>query len=131
MAIIGNYHHVHLTSPDPRAAAEWYEEFLGAKIIADGELRGARNVRVGLGDCFLFIRGERADESISPAEIGKQRFGIDHICFRVNDIDGMLEAFSAKGGEIPLPLFELPNGNRAAYVAGPDGVVMELIEPAA
>lgn len=131
MAIVGNYHHVHLTSPDPRAAAEWYEEFLGGKIIGDGELRGARNVRVQLGDSFLFIRSERADESISPAEIGKQRFGIDHICFQVKDIGGMLEAFSAKGGEIPLPLFELPNGNRAAYVAGPDGVVMELIEPAA
>jgi len=43
----------------------------------------------------------------------------------------MLKDFTAKGGEIPLPLFELPNGNRAAYVAGPDGVVMELIEPAA
>ena len=66
MAIIGNYHHVHLTSPDPRAAAEWYEEFLGGKIVDDAELRGARNVRVTLGESFLFIRGERADESISP-----------------------------------------------------------------
>jgi catechol 2,3-dioxygenase-like lactoylglutathione lyase family enzyme len=66
VAIIGNYHHVHLTSPDPRAAAEWYEEFLGGKIVDDAELRGARNVRVTLGESFLFIRGERADESISP-----------------------------------------------------------------
>ena len=37
MATIGNYHHVHLTSPDPRAAAEWYEEFLGGKIIDTAE----------------------------------------------------------------------------------------------
>ena len=43
----------------------------------------------------------------------------------------MLQEVTAEGGEIPEPLFELPGGNRAAYVAGPDGVVIELIEPKA
>jgi len=46
MRIRGGYHHVHLTSPDPAAAASWYVRFLGAEIVSDADLRGARNVRV-------------------------------------------------------------------------------------
>jgi catechol 2,3-dioxygenase-like lactoylglutathione lyase family enzyme len=127
MGIIGTYHHVHLISEDPRKTAEWYAEFLGGEIVRDDELRGARNVRVHLGECLLNIRGLRATDNIGGSA-GEQRLGIDHFCFQVDDIEGLLEAFAAKGGEIPEPLFELPSGNRAAFVAGPDGVVMELIQ---
>ncbi len=129
MGIIGPYYHVHLISEDPRKTAEWYVEFLGGEIFGDAELRGARNVRIRLGECLLFVRGIRATDKIGDSA-GEQRLGIDHFCFQVDDIEGLLEAFAAKGGEIPEPLFELPSGNRAAYVAGPDGVVMELIQVA-
>ena len=129
MGIIGTYHHVHLISEDPRKTAEWYAEFLGGEIVRDDELRGARNVRVLLGECRLYIRGIRATDKIGGSA-GEQRLGIDHFCFQVDDIEGLLEGFAAKGGEIPEPLFDLPSGNRAAFVAGPDGVVMELIQVA-
>lgn len=131
MPVVGHYHHVHLISPDPRAAAEWFVEFLGGNIFKDEELRGARNVRVRLGECMLNIRGERESDTIEKSITGKQRFGIDHFCLEVGGLEGMLQEVTAKGGEIPEPLFELPSGNRAAYVAGPDGVVIELIEPKA
>ena len=129
MGIIGAYHHVHLISEDPRKTAEWYAEFLGGEIVRDDELRGARNVRVHLGECLLNIRGIRATDKIGGSA-GEQRLGIDHFCFQVDDIEGLLEGFAAKGGEIPEPLFELPSGNRAAFVSGPDGIVMELIQVA-
>ncbi len=128
MGIVGHYDHVHLISADPRATAEWYVEYLGGEIMRDDELRGARNVRVHLGECLLNIRGVRTTDSIDESITGKQRYGIDHMCFEVDDIEGLLKEFSAKGGEIPEPLFELPSGSRAAYVAGPEGVVMELIQ---
>jgi catechol 2,3-dioxygenase-like lactoylglutathione lyase family enzyme len=128
MGIVGHYHHVHLISADPRATAEWYVEFLGGEIFRDEELRGARNVRVMLGECMLNVRGVRETDNIEPSATGKQRLGIDHFCFQVDDIDALLEAFTAKGGEISTPLFELPSGNRAAFVTGPDGVDMELIQ---
>ena len=129
MGIIGTYHHVHLISEDTRKTAEWYAEFLGGEIVRDDELRGARNVRVLLGECQLYIRGIRATDKIGGSA-GEQRLGIDHFCFQVDDIEGLLEGFVAKGGEISEPLFELPSGNRAAFVSGPDGIVMELIQVA-
>lgn len=131
MSITGNYRHVHLISQDSGATGEWYAEFLGGEIVGDDELRGSQNVRVRLGDSLPFIRGVRETDDIDPSATGKQRFGIDHFCFEVEGLDGMLEAFAAKGGEIPVPPFELPGGNRAAFVTGPDGVAMELIQPPA
>ena len=77
-------------------------------------------MQVKLGECLLNIRGKRPEDSVAPPETGK-RYGIDHMCFQVTGIEKMLEEFAAKGGEIPELLFELPNGNRGAYIAGPEG----------
>ena len=73
-----------------------------------------------LGECLLNIRGKRPEDSVAPPETGK-RYGIDHMCFQVIGIEKMLEEFAPKRGEIPELLFELPNGNRGAYIAGPEG----------
>jgi len=88
MAVKGNYHHVHLISPDPGKTAEWYVQFLGGEIARDEELRGARNVRVNLGGCLLNIRGERPGESFAEPG-GTRPYGIAHFCFAVDDLEGM------------------------------------------
>lgn len=129
MAVKGNYHHVHLISPDPGKTAEWYVKFLGGEIARDEELRGARNVRVKLGGCLLNIRGERPGESFVAPD-GNRPYGIAHFCFAVDDLEGMLKHVEDNGGVISEPLFTLPSGNRAAYVTGPENVEIELIQPA-
>ena len=129
MEVIKSYHHVHLISEDPRNTAEWYVEFLGAEIVRDDEQSGARNLRVHLGESLLIIRGIRSTDKIGGSA-GEQRLGIDHFCFQVEGIEEFLEGFAAKGGEVLEPLIELSSGNRAAFIAGPDGVVMELIQVA-
>ena len=111
MAVTGNYHHVHLISPVPRETAEWYVKFLSGEIFKDEELRGARNVRVKLGECLLNIRGERPGESFSDPG-GERPYGIAHFCLAVDDIEGMLAHVDSKGGVISEPLFSLPSGNR-------------------
>ena len=127
MAVTGNYHHVHLISPGPRETAEWYVKFLGGEIFKDEELRGARNVRVKIGECLLNIRGERPGESFADPN-GKKPYGIAHFCLTVDDIEGTLQHVETSGGVISEPLFSLPSGNRAAYVLGPENVEIELIQ---
>ncbi len=127
MAVTGNYHHVHLISSDPGATAEWYVKFLGGEIFRDEELRGARNVRVKLGESLLNIRGERSGESFADPN-GKKPYGIAHFCLAVDDIEGMLQHVEASGGVISEPLFSLPSGNKAAFVTGPENVEIELIQ---
>lgn len=128
MAIKGGYNHIHMISPDPEASANWFVKFLGAEIFADEELRGSRNIRMKLGDANLYIRGTRSSDKIAGTD-GARPYGIDHFCFTVSDIEGMLRHVEENGGTISEPLFSLPSGNRAAYVMGPDNVHIELIEP--
>ena len=130
MAITGGYNHIHMISPDPKAAADWFVKFLGAEIFGDEELRGARNVRMKIGDANLYVRGKRTSDKIADTGGGRP-YGIDHFCFSVSDIEDLLRYVEQNGGTISQPLFSLPSGNRAAYVMGPDGVHIELIEPKA
>ncbi len=90
-------------------------------------MRGARNVRVKLGECLVNIRGERPGESFADPN-GKKPYGIAHFCLAVDDIEGMLRHVEAGGGVISEPLFTLPSGNRAAFVVGPENVEIELIQ---
>lgn len=128
MPIRGGYHHVHLASPAPDAAAAWYVKILGAEIYADAELRGSRNLRLKVGEALLYIRAPRPSDTLSPAG-GARFFGIDHICFAVEGIEAMLAHAERNGAVIADPLFDLPGGSRGAYLQGPDGVLVELFEP--
>ncbi len=127
MPVVGPYHHVHLLSPDPDAAAEWYVMFLGAETVDKGELRGFYNVRLKIGDANLYIRAAAEGEAVAESD-GTRRHGIDHFCFVVEGIDRMLRQIEDKGGRITVPLFTLPNGNRGAYVEGPHRETIELLE---
>lgn len=49
MAVTGTYHHVHLISHDPDAAADWYVRALGGQVQKRAEVKGARNVQLKVG----------------------------------------------------------------------------------
>jgi len=127
MRIRGGYHHVHLTSPDPAAAASWYVRFLGAEIVSDADLRGARNVRLKVGEALLNIRASRAGERHAPAP-ANAHYGFNHICLAVDDLDEALRDAEAKRAVIAEPLFTLSSG-RGFFLEGPDGVLVEIFEP--
>ena len=56
------FDHIHLISPDPAAAASWYEEMFEAEIGRQYELREAPQINVRLGGISLIIRGQRPGE---------------------------------------------------------------------
>jgi len=58
-----SFDHIHLISADPAAAAAWYEEMLGGKIVAEYELRAAPQINVAVGGMQLIIRGRRPGEA--------------------------------------------------------------------
>lgn len=127
MVVIGNYNHVHLVSTDPDATAQWYVKCLEAEIFDLGELQGARNVRMKVGDSNLYVRGVRPTDKIA-GNGDSQVYGLDHISFTVEGLEEMLVDVEKNGGEITRPIFTTPRGNRAAYVQGPNNVTIELIE---
>ena len=127
MAIVGGYHHVHIISPDPEAAADWFGRFFGGEVIGREEPRGARNVIVRIGEAVLSVRTPRLTDK--PIETGGSKpTGLDHICFLVDDLAGMVEHMRSNGVEIDEEIFDHSGGSEATYVVGPENVLFELIQ---
>ena len=99
MPILGSFHHVHIISEDPEAAAEWYAGVFGAEITASVERRGARNVSLRLGEAALNIRGIRETDIIGQVDKHKP-LGIHHFGFIVEDLEEMLRRIEEHGGKL-------------------------------
>jgi len=127
MPVVGGYHHVHLISADPEGAARWLERFLGARVEGREEARGARNVILRVGEAVLSVRTPRAEDNLAPSD-GRTRPGLDHVCFLVDGLAGMLGDMKRGGVTVELEIPGPAGGSAAAFVRGPENVLFELIQ---
>jgi lactoylglutathione lyase len=113
-------HHVHLRAPDPAATLAWYVDKVGGTV---GKLKG-RIDGIDYGGVWLLAqRGEA---------VPSQGHAIDHIGFRPMNVDSVVTGLKAKSVKVttePRPL-TLPSGvsMRLAFIEGPDGVRIELVQ---
>ena len=113
-------HHVHLRAPDPAAALAWYVTTFGGSITKlKGQIDG---INYG-GVWMLAQRGEAV-----PSE----GHAIDHIGFRPLNVDTVVAGLKTRNVKVttePRPL-TLPSGTsmRLAFIEGPDGVRIELVQ---
>ncbi|MFC1491260.1 VOC family protein [Nitrospinota bacterium] len=127
MAVYGTYHHVHLVSRDPEAAAEWYVKALGAEISSRTESKGAVSVRLKVGDANLSVRGVRPEETAS--EGGDLAIGLHHIGLMVDDIEAAIRQVVDNGGEMTDPPHTGTSGNTVAFVRCPENLHIEFLQP--
>jgi lactoylglutathione lyase len=126
------YDHVHLRSPDPDATARFFETTFGAEVTRSvyppGTLYpGQQRITMRLGGRKVLIAPPHPHE---PNTIGPPfpHFGLQHVGFTVDDVDAAVEELRAKGAEIAIgPLTRNP-GLRLAFVRGPDGIMIELMQ---
>jgi lactoylglutathione lyase len=109
------YDHVHMSVPDPQAAAQWYHQHLGGEFV-DG-----RDDRLLFGTTrVMFLRGE--DRLPSAGSV------IDHLGFSVADLDATLGAVEAAGATIAAPVRDVEGLFRFAFVDDPWGVRIEILQ---
>lgn len=132
-----SFDHIHLISEDPKAAAAWYENILGGRIVADYELRGAPQINVQVGGMQVIIRGRRPGES--PVSTRAMRdfadysshdeWGTDHFGYTYHgDLKAFCEEIRDKGATLAVEPWEFSPGSLICYVAAPDGVSIELVQ---
>ena len=116
------FHHVHLSASDPAATLAWYRDVLGGEPASlKGRLEGLRFDNVW----FLVS----ANPEGTPGTTVER--AIDHVGFVVDDLDPAAAMFREQG-----VTFEsepaVPEGGRTAarraYLAGPDGVRVAVVE---
>lgn len=120
------FDHVHLVSKNPQAAADWYVDKLGGRVVRSLDVKGAPQVYVALGGFMVIVRGER------PAESAKDRpglqWGVDHFGVRVKgDFDGFCDGLRKKGVTFSLEPTDFNPTTRIAFINAPDGVSVELL----
>ena len=122
--------HIHIKSPDPRKAAEWWVEAFGFKILSD-ETRpfGDRFVRCQAdGGMLLSISNARTGETLAPAGSDGARWGLEHFAIESDDIEADIARLQKLGAKLQEGPLKAPNGVRFAFLGVPDDVRIELVE---
>ena len=123
------FSHVALNCRDPRATEQFYTQHFGfrrARVIPLGQ---EQIVFLKAGAVYLELF-QAKDDPPGPAleKDGPAYRGIRHIAFQVDDVDATLKAI---GSDAPVTLGPLDFGSfipgwRTAWVADPDGVIVEI-----
>ena len=122
--------HIHIKSPDPRKAAEWWVAAFGFKIVSD-ETRpfGDRFVRCQAdGGMLLSISNARTGEILAPAGSDGARWGLEHFAIESDDIEADIARLQKLGASLQEGPLKAPNGVRFAFLGVPDAVRVELVE---
>ena len=114
--------HLHLKSPDPRTTAQWYVDYLGAKVVSERQSPGGQPIlRLDLHGVPLnvtgYIEGQRLE----------QHYGLEHVAIDTDDFDAQVAKIKASGAKI-LEERSQPDGRRVCFFEGPDGVRLEFLE---
>src|SRR5258708_40010372 len=126
------YDHVHLRSPDPDATARFFETMFGAALSRDvyppGTLyAGQQRIVMRLGGQTVLIAPTHPHE---PTAVAPEfpHYGLEHIGLTVEDVDAAVAELKAKGAEIAIGPLTRSAGLRLAFIRGPEGIMVELVQ---
>jgi catechol 2,3-dioxygenase-like lactoylglutathione lyase family enzyme len=121
-----SFDHIHIFCSDMAATERFFTEGLGADVAGRPESRGVPSVRLKLGGANIYLRPQRDDESLTPPD--SQHFGADHFGLRVADVDATVAELRQRGVFIEVEPWDFSPGSRIAFIKGPDGVRIELVQ---
>lgn len=117
--------HVHLRSLDPAAAAQFYVDMFGAKIVGQAETATSFRVMLDLGGLTLFIDRVPAG---THGPLPPPALGVEHIGLIVPDLEEAARELEAKGAEFTTHPTSPRPGTKIAFIRAPDGVQIEILE---
>ena len=125
---------VALTCQDPIATEKFYSQYFGFRRARVAELPdGDQIVFIKMGDSAFYLELFQAKENApvpEPTNDGPQYPGVRHLAFKVASVDAKLaelgEAAPVTLG--PLNFDDYIPGWRTAWIADPDGRIIELSE---
>ncbi len=121
-----SFDHIHLFSPDPEATAAYYERMFGAEIVRSLQ-QGKPRIDLKLGGANIFIMDVSQDAKAKVLPDHPHQ-GLDHFGLTVTEIDKVCAELKAKGAVITRGPETARPGVRIAFLRGPEGVSIELLE---
>ncbi len=121
------YDHIHLRSPNPEATGAFYERMFGAEVIRTLQ-QGKPRIDLKIGGANVFIAEVSPDAKVNPPPQTPYQ-GLDHFGLSVKEIDAVVAELKAKGAQFTMEPTTIRPGVRIAFLRGPEGVAIELLEP--
>ena len=117
--------HIHYICGNVEEAVKYFKNVFEAKETSRGEIRGLPVVRVNVQGAIIALMGTAPGSSqLVP---GKGSRGLDHIGFVVKGIEKTVEDLKKHGAKISVDITAGP-GVKYAFVDGPDGIRIEILE---
>ena len=130
-------HHFGMSVSDLDAAIDWFDSVLGFELDRKEDFLAKFGVHVAFIKSGDFSIELFQHDQAQPASSGRsvpnediRTLGNKHMCFQTTDLDAVLERLQAHGGTIAMGPFDAP-GSRAAFILGPNGALVEVIQPTA
>ncbi|MBW2274961.1 MAG: VOC family protein [Deltaproteobacteria bacterium] len=126
--------HIHIYAADPEASARFYTDHFEAKLVLrNTNANGDTRIFLALGGQVLVLGSFPAGlVPALPPEAGDgaygHGFGVAHFGLRVASVRAALQELSASAVRILSEPVREQSGLTYAYVAAPDGVVIELTQ---
>jgi catechol 2,3-dioxygenase-like lactoylglutathione lyase family enzyme len=120
------FDHIHLFTRDPDAMADYFEKMLGAEVIRSSP-GGQPRIDLKLGGANIFILDVSGNPNAVEGAAHPYR-GLDHFGLSVKDIDKVCDELRARGANLTRGPETIRPGTRIAFIEGPEGVSVELLE---
>lgn len=128
--MIKAFDHLHVYCNNVEETAKFFETFLEAKITVRGKMSGNPVIRMDLQGIMIILAPATQTDALTPFV---ERRGLHHIGIQVHDLKESLEKMKKQGGKISQDYTIIgpptrPDVVKFAFLEGPDGIHVELIE---
>ena len=121
-----NLDHIHFYCGDIEKTAAYFRDVFGARELSREKRPNSVLVRMDIQGAIIALMAVPPESD--QFDTGKGKRGLDHIGFKVKNLRAALDELKAKGVRITQDLTVLPSGLKMAFVEGPDGIRIELLE---
>lgn len=126
--------HIHIYAARPEESAEFYQlHFEATPVHRNVNTNGDVRIFLALGGQIVVVGSFPVGmAAVAPPEAGDgayvHGFGIAHFGLRVEDFEASIDELATSGVRVIGEVVREPTGLSYAYVAAPDGVVLELTQ---
>ena len=111
--------HAHIFASDPSETVRFFQTMLGATVVWDEVVAGARGIRLQIGHSFLHVYDQPPKAPRGGA--------FHHLGIETDDLAGLVRHMTSRGFVFRNPIRK-DKTFKYVMIAGPDDLLIELFE---